>query len=470
MLKSKPLAARWARVTLAGPAVVLAISACNASAPPIEDATYAFTHVNVIPMDEERVLEDQTVVIRDDRIVAIGPASEISVGKDAVTIDGEGKFLMPGLAEMHAHVPPVQRGSDAWPDRDNLDDILFLYIANGITSIRGMLGAAYQLELRDMLSRSELLGPNFYVGAFSVNGTSAPDPETAEQMIRDHKAAGYDLQKIHPGVSLETWDRMADVAREVGLTFGGHVPVDVGLEHAIETGMSTVDHIDGFIEAVTTAAPGASIEETFSSVDEERLNEIVDLVIEHDVYVVPTEYLWENLLGNPDPQERVSQPEMQYVSQQQRDAWVRQKEAQDPISDADAAAVATARRNFIRVLDERGAKLLMGTDSPQMFNVPGFALHREIRVMEEAGMSPFAVLVSGTRNVASYVGDHLGLENSFGTISVGNRADLVLLNGNPLETLDNLTARAGVMVRGQWLTAEELEAGLARIAEKHAAN
>lgn len=470
MLKSKPLAARWVRLAVAGPAVVLAMSACSASVPPIEDASYAFTHVNVIPMDEERVLEDQTVVIRDDRIIAIGPASEVTVGEGTVSIDGTGRYLMPGLAEMHAHVPPVQRGSDAWPDRDNLEDILFLYIANGITSIRGMLGATYQLELRDMLNRSELLGPNFYVGAFSVNGTSAPDPETAEAMIRDHKAAGYDLQKIHPGVSLETWDRMSEVAREVGLTFGGHVPLDVGIEHAIETGMSTVDHIDGFIEAVTTAEAGSSIEETFTSVDEERLNEIVDLVIEHDVYVVPTEYLWENLLGNPDPQERVSQPEMQYVSQRQRDGWVRQKAAQAPMSDADAAAVATARRNFIRVLDERGAKLLMGTDSPQMFNVPGFALHREIRVMEAAGMSPYAVLVSGTRNVASYVGDHLGLENTFGTVSVGNRADLVLLNGNPLETLDNLTERAGVMVRGRWVPGEEIEAGLARISEKNAAN
>lgn len=467
---SQRLAARWSGFAAVGSTMVLVLSACGASAPPIQDASYAFLNVTVVPMDEERVITDQTVVVRDDRIVAIGPASEITVAEGAVTIDGTGRYLMPGLAEMHAHVPPVQRGSEDWPDRDNLEDILFLYIANGITSIRGMLGASYQLELREMLSRSEMIGPNFYVGAFSVNGTSAPDPETAERMIREHKAAGYDLQKIHPGVSLATWDRMAAVAQEVGLTFGGHVPADVGIEHAIETGMSTIDHIDGFIQAVTTAEDEASIEETFSSVSDDRLDALVDLLIEHDVYVVPTEYLWENLLGNPDPAERVGQPEMQYVSQQQRDAWVRQKGAQNPITDADAHAVATARRNFIRVLDARGAKLLMGTDSPQMFNVPGFALHREIRVMEESGMSPYAVLVSGTRNVASYVGDHLGLESSFGTVTVGNRADLVLLDGNPLETLDNLTARVGVMVRGQWHSGEELDAGLARIAEKHSAN
>jgi imidazolonepropionase-like amidohydrolase len=110
----------------------------------------------------------------------------------------------------------------------------------------------------------------------------------------------------------------------------------------------------------------------------------------------------------------------------------------------------------------------MGTDSPQLFNVPGFALHREIRFMERAGMTPFEILASGTRNVARYVGEDLGQASNFGVIAPGNRADLVLLEANPLESLDALTRRAGVMVRGRWIPGADLEAGLAALAAKHA--
>jgi len=433
-----------------------------------EPAAYAFVGVNVVPMDGERVLEDQTVVVRGPRIAAVGPRASTPVPDDARTIDGRGRWLMPGLAEMHAHVPPVPRGSDAWPDREALDDILFLYLANGITTIRGMLGATYQLELRDLIERGEVLGPTFYVGAPSINGSSAPDPETADSLVRAHAAAGYDLQKIHPGVSLETWDRMARTAHEVGLTFGGHVPQAVGLRHAVETGMSTVDHIDGVIQVVTSAPAGAPPAEVFSSIDEERLREVADLLVAHDVYVVPTEYLWENIFGVFDPEEMARLPEMRYVSPGQREAWIRQKQRQPPQTPEAAAAVARARRHFIDVFEERGVKLLMGTDSPQMFNVPGFALHREIRVMREAGLTPYEVLVSGTVNVASYVRDHLKKDGRFGTVAAGQRADLVLLDGNPLESLDHLAEREGVMVRGRWLDGEAIRARLERIAAKHA--
>ena len=110
----------------------------------------------------------------------------------------------------------------------------------------------------------------------------------------------------------------------------------------------------------------------------------------------------------------------------------------------------------------------MGTDSPQMFNVPGFALHRELRVVAESGMSNYAILRSGTASVGRYVTDHLGLDGNFGTVAVGQRADLVLLRQNPLDDLDNLTDRVGVMVRGRWITRADIDAGLAALAEKHA--
>lgn len=445
-------------------------SACT-STPAAAPGTIAFVGVDVLPMDRDGVVPNQTVVVLDGQIVEVGSADDVLVGEGATVIDGSGRYLMPGLAEMHAHVPP---GSD--PPREAVEDILFLYVANGVTTIRGMLGSDYQIPLADELERGDVLGPTFYVGAPSINGNSAPTPERAEELIRQHHAAGYDLQKIHPGVSLETWDRMTAVAEEVGFTYGGHIPTDVGLVHAIETGMSTVDHLDGYVQAVASddvvaqvnAGQPISLEGLVSGVDEDKIGEIVQLSVEHDVYVVPTMYLWENLYGTEDPEPFLQLPEMRYVSEAQKNAW-RNQGGGGPAGSADVVQTFFDLRNrILREFADAGGNVMMGTDSPQLFNVPGFALHREIAVMSEAGMSNQQILESGTVTVGRYVREHLGIDDAFGTVAVGQRADLVLLGSNPLEELDALTDRIGVMVRGRWVPRAEIDSGLAALEAKHA--
>jgi imidazolonepropionase-like amidohydrolase len=447
---------------------LIAVAACATAE--AEPGTIAFTDVNVLPMDREGVVTDQTVVVLDGVITEVGPADDVSVGAGATVIDGSGRYLMPGLSEMHAHVP-----SGADPPREAVEDILFLYVANGITTIRGMLGSAYQIPLADELDRGEVLGPSFYVAAPSINGTSAPTPEDAERLIRAHHAAGYDLQKIHPGVTREAWDRMVEVAEEVGLTFGGHVPADVGLVHAIETGMSTVDHLDGYVQAVASegvvsqvnTGQDISLEGLLDGVSEQAIDEIVALSVAHDVYVVPTMYLWENLYGTTDPEPFLALPEMRYVSLAQRDAWRRQA-AGGPSAEPDVLAeFFSLRKRILKDLADAGVGILMGTDSPQMFNVPGFALHREIALMAEARMTNHQILLSGTATVGRYVREQLGIAHDFGTVAPGQRADLVLLGSNPLDDLDNLTDRVGVMVRGRWVDRAEIDAGLEALAAKH---
>ena len=432
-------------------------------------AATVFTNVNVLPMTSETVLPGQTVVVVDETIGQVGPAGEVEVPSGATVVDGAGRYLMPGLAEMHAHVPP---GDD--PPRDAVEEILFLYVANGITTIRGMLGSAYQIPLADELERGEVLGPNFYVGAPSINGASAPTPADAERLVRAHKDAGYDLQKIHPGVSRESWDRMVEVAAEVGITYGGHVPADVGLVHAIETRISTVDHLDGYVQAIASDDVQAQVNAgtirlggLARGVDDQKLAEIVQLTIDQDVYVVPTMYLWENLYGAPDVDAMLAQPEMKYVSARQHSAWRRQAGGGPRGAPDEVEAYLELRKRVLKALSDAGAGILMGTDSPQLFNVPGFALHREIQVMSEAGISNYEILRSGTVAVGKYVVDHLDLDGSFGAVAPGQRADLVLLNANPLDDLTNLMDRAGVMVRGRWIGGEEIEERLAALAAKH---
>ena len=439
------------------------LAACEAQTVP---GLTAFTNVTVLPMTSDAVLPGQTVVVRDGVITAAGPADDVDVPRGATVVDGTGRFLMPGLAEMHAHVPPGDN-----PPRRDVEDILFLYVANGITTIRGMLGSDYQIPLAAEIERGEVLGPNFYVGAPSLNGGTARTPEQAETLIRTHAEAGYHLQKIHPGVPLAAWDRMVEVADEVGFTFGGHVPADVGLVHAMETGMSTVDHLDGYVQAIASDDVQAQVNAGTISlgglargVDDARLAEIVQLTIDHDVYVVPTMYLWENLYGAPDADRILRQPEMKYVSPGTREGWRRRAGTGREGADVYLAL----RKRVLKALSDAGAKILMGTDSPQLFNVPGFALHRELEVMSDAGMSNYEILKSGTATVGEYVASHLGLDGEFGTIAPGRRADLVLLGSSPLVDLANLFDRVGVMVRGRWVPRAEIDAGLEALAAKHA--
>jgi imidazolonepropionase-like amidohydrolase len=439
----------------------------------------AFTDVNVIPMDRQRVITGQTVIVRGDRIEAVGPARSTSVPAGATRIDGRGKYVMPGLAEMHAHVLPAQAPGNA--DERLNRDIFFLYIANGITTIRAMLGAPNQLVLRDRLAANELLGPTMFVAAPSLNGNSAPNPDTAVKLVRAHKAAGYDLLKIHPGLSRETYDAIVRTAREVGITWAGHVPQAVGFRHAVSSRQSTIDHMDGYLEASipeTTAVrlqSGGTIADFIRNVDESRFEELARLSRAAGIWNVPTAALWENLFDTTSPDELARRPENRYAPRAWVTNWTNQKrnriqqDAQQGMTPELARQFMTARRKLLKTLADVGAPLLMGTDSPQIFSVPGYSLHRELALAVSAGLTPYQVLESGSMNVGRYAAEELKLDGRFGTVAPGQRADLVLLDANPLDDIGNLTRRAGVMVRGRWVSGEELRTGLDELAARYAA-
>jgi len=456
---------------------LLPVSAAGVAAQPAAAPVTAFENVNVLPMDRERVVANQTVIVRDGRIEWVGAAAEAKIPAGARRIEGRGRYLMPGLAEMHAHVPPEE------PSDEVLQDLLFLYVANGVTTIRGMLGAPYQLELRARLRSGELLGPDFYPAAPSLNGNSAPDPATGARLVREHHAAGYDLLKIHPGLSRATYDSIVAVARAVGITWAGHVPEGVGIDHALATRQSTIDHLDGYLEGAVSDAMKARIasptdtvraSDIWRAIEPARFADLVRRTREAGIWNVPTMHLWESLFGPVPPESLAVGGEFAYVSKQQLANWIQQKRnyegfaREQRVTPDDARRYLALRRQFLKALADAGAPLLMGTDTPQMFNVAGFALQRELRLAQAAGLTPWQVLESGTRNVGRYVAEELKQDGRFGMVAPGQRADLVLLEANPLEDLANLTRRAGVMVRGRWVSGAEIREGLAKIAAKHA--
>ena len=430
----------------------LALSLAAVQSPPV---AVAFTNVNVVPMDSERVLRNQTVLVEQGRIRRLGSAADVRVPADVTTVDGSGKYLMPGLAEMHGHMP----GGDVE------EMVMFLYVANGVTTVRGMLGQDGHMELRRKANAGEIVAPTLYMAGPSFSGGSVSSPEQAVQRVRSQKAQGWDLLKIHPGLTVPEYDAMAVTAHEVGIRFGGHVPADVGLGHAIEMGQETFDHLDGFIEYL----------DAFDRpIDRNALGELVTAVANADAWVVPTMVLWDvGIIGRGDAEALASYPEMRYWPKrgipgaEGVEGWIRRHASAARTAQADPAAAdlwANNRLEVLKALSDGGAGILMGTDSPQIFSVPGFSLHREMQAMAEAGMSPYEILVSGTRAV----GEYFRRSDTFGTVAVGRRADFLLLNSNPLDDIGNVADRAGVMVRGRWFSEGYIQGRLDEIAQRFA--
>jgi imidazolonepropionase-like amidohydrolase len=435
--------------------------------PPGADSAHAFVNVTVIPMDADRTVAGQTVVVRDGLIVALGPTSETEVPGGAVRIDGSGRYLMPGLAEMHAHIPsPASDGSLA-----SAHEVLFLYVANGVTTIRGMLGHPAHLDLRREVGRGAVLGPRIWTSGPSVraNLTTAAAGDSAALITWE---AGYDFIKIHPGPTREGFDALVRTATRLGIPFSGHVPADVGLFHALESGYATIDHLDGYVEALVPA--GARPEGTDGGwfganygrvVDRARVVDLARRTREAGVWVVPTQTLMDSYATDATADEMAQMPELRYVSSATRAAWMRWKEqsfASTPSPDVRREFLAV-RRQLIAALQDEGAGLLLGSDSPQVWNVPGFSIRRELEALVAAGLTPFQALATGTRNVARF----LGTEDRAGSVAVGKWADLLLLEGNPLERVSHVARPHGVMVRGRWIDHQTIAQGLARIAAQY---
>jgi imidazolonepropionase-like amidohydrolase len=250
---------------------------------------------------------------------------------------------------------------------------------------------------------------------------------------------------------------MARTAKEVGISFAGHVPADVGLLHAVQSGQETFDHLDGYIEYLQ-GEKGA--------VTEAKFQEIAKVTREAGAWVVPTMALWETLRGTTDLATLRAFPELKYMPFQQIQQWTSAQENLLKNSDFNpdvARNVIQNRMRLLKVLNDGGVKILLGSDAPQRFSVPGFSIHREMKRMADAGMRPYDILRSGTYNVGLYLKE----KDNFGTIEVGRRADLILLNANPLEDISNIARRSGVMVRGRWLSEREIQSRLDQIAASH---
>ena len=438
---------------------------CTQSQEKISASAILISNTNLIDVRTGQIREGFQVVIDSGKIQQIAATLE-NAETYPTQINGSGKFLMPGLAEMHAHIPSPNTPTT------RIEETLFLYLSNGITTIRGMLGHPAHLELREKALKGEILSPRIFTSSPSLNGNTVTSAEEAIQKVTAYREAGYDFLKIHPGIEREVFDQVVSTANEVGIPFAGHVPVDVGIRHALESRYASIDHVDGFLEGLVPESANVKPHENgffgfnFTSLaDMDKIDELVTMARDNQVWIVPTQSLFERWYAPVGSDELLKQPEMKYMPASTLANWKQRKdETTQPSTGFNVAQweqFTTVRRALIKGLQDKGHGMLLGSDAPQLFNVPGFSIHHEIQGMRAAGLAPLEIIRSGTLNPATY----FGMESTFGTIAEGLDADLVLLDANPLENLEALRQISGVMVRGQWLSRQMIDEKLTEVAK-----
>jgi imidazolonepropionase-like amidohydrolase len=441
---------RFPRITRFPIQIALAASMLAAALPADASAQepVAFVDVMVVPMTSKERLPHHTVVVQDGQIAAVAPASEVEVPAGAMRIDGRGKWLVPGLVDMHVHLF----------SRSDLD----LYLANGVTTIRnlGGYGAADSiLEIRRAIEAGDLRGPTIFTSGNWLDGdppyrdinTVVRTPEEARREVERQHRAGYDFIKVYQSLSPEVYAAIVDRAKQRGMPVTGHVPGPVGIEGVLRSRQSGIEH------AAAILLPALGFRPT-----EEASRALARQVAEAGVAVTPTLWILELAFtqrsGPAGIAEIVARPEMRYLPPERFATWRDDNmfAAFPRLPAAEGAVRLEAVRRFVGHLHDAGARILAGTDADVAGSVPGFAIHEELRRLVEAGLTPREALQAATAAPAEYLAEVLSDLEPFGTIEVGGRADLILLDADPLEDVAYLEEPAGVMARGTWFPASEL--------------
>jgi hypothetical protein len=404
-------------------------------------------------------MPNQTVVVHAGRIQAVGPSAQVPVPADAVRIDGAGKYLMPGLADMHVHLEYFQDPS-----------ILKLFLANGVTTVRNMDGRPRILEWKKQTEDGTLAGPLIYTAGPLLDGDP---PLRADNMIvrsaaegraavLAQKAAGYDFVKVYTNLSAETYEAILATAWEQDMPVAGHVPRAIGLSRAL-AGQASIEHLADYAETIEADdSPFRDRNHWFKRflgmpVERAKAQAIGTEQARQGSWTVPTLVQADRELAPPDLiRQWLAAPEVAYVRADFRKMWEEQSTRMSMrLDDEDWRRVELGRRNrllLVRALHESGVQLLAGSDTPNPFVVPGVALREELKNLVEAGLTSWEALAASTRDAARFA-DQL---DGRGTVESGQRADLLLLDANPLEDVSNLAKLSGVMAGGRWFPREEL--------------
>lgn len=453
--------------------VAVALLACKGGREPepvrAQAGDLVIADVTVVPMTGAAALPHRTVIVRGDRIAAVAPASAVTIPPGATRIAGTGKWLMPGLADMHVHT---------WNERD-----LTMFVAAGVTTVRNMYGSDQHLAWRAAIAAGERLGPTIVTASPLLDGEPPvwpgsvvlTRPEEVDGVVAGLRGKGYDFLKPYARLSRPVYDALVVAGKRYGLALQGHVPSAVGLEHALASGQRSIEHLDGWFEALSgTAKRGdeshwQALGRMAANVDDTRLAALVARTKQAGAYNCPTLIVTSRLAALDDV--AALEPRVKWLAQVSPDV----RATWDPQQDfrlrgagaGDYAAMRAAnavRDRIVRALAAGGAPLLVGTDAGNPYVVPGEAMHDELELLVAAGVPRERVLRAATADAGAF----LGTPGTLGVVAAGARADLLLVGVDPLAQPLPLVPD-GVVLRGRWLPKTELETMLAALAKPAAA-
>lgn len=408
------------------------------------DKTIAITHVTVIDPKSASVKRDVTVVIRGDHIVMVRMSRVNEIAKAATAIDGRGKFLIPGLWDMHVHV-----GTSDYEKQQ----ILRLFITQGVTGIRIMNGRPKHHLWRQEIERGDLLGPRMVIASrviagptsFSSSAVKVNNAEEARAAARQAQAEDADFIKVHDGLSRESYFAIIDEAKKLRLTVAGHVPESITAAEASNAGQKSIEHFTGLIEAANDSA---------------KADALIPVLKKNHTWLCPTLIMIRNY-SVLDDRSLANDPRLRYLNQGWKGWWLDMtRDANKMPATEWAARKETVRKGkaLVARFQKAGVQILTGTDDSNPFVVPGFGLHDELAMLVESGLSPMEALRAATENPAEFL-----QQTKTGSLETGHFADLVLLDANPLEDIHNTTRISAVIVRGRVFDRPALDAMLMAI-------
>lgn len=420
-------------------------------------------NISLLSPQSQTFLPSQNIYIQDGKITEI--TSKPVDTKGFQIIESQGKYLIPGLMDMHAHFF-YEQGDN----RNTNEKELKTMLANGLTTVRIMAGHPSYLEAREKVKTGMWTGPNLFIASPQMVGRwpwspqfenfgIANIPEEAKAKVRQFKKDGYDEIKITFMVKREVYDAIFEAAREVGIKVTGHVGPMVKLPAALKQ-KGQIEHMDEFIDMLlpdTTFNHGESVSDmnlwrhnawtTVPFLQEEKIPTLVKMVKEAGIYVTPTNYFFLSCFGKEQTEDFIkNKPDYNYIpAQLLAERWqIRQRRLDMNVPESSLEKYRGLRHKMVNALWKAGVPLMAGSDSPEWFLVTGFSIHDEIESFVQSGLTPGAALQTATINPATY----MGIGKTKGKIEKGYDADLILLDANPLEDIRNTRAINAVIKNG----------------------
>ncbi len=432
---------------------------------------FAIVNVNVIPMDEERVLEGQTVIIGDGVIRSVTSTAAITLPADSTQIDGDGRYLMPGLADLHTHI--------------RHEDELVNYVYWGVTTIMHMGGSGAagrrQLEYRRRIADGALIGPNIYTTnrtldgdpPLSNNALSITTAEEAKREVRKLREEDFDFVKIYNNVSQVVFDAIVEEARIQGLAVIGHIPRSLDPLQALNSGQDAIAHTEEFFFSYFEGPRSTVDMPRDYRANLDKLPPLIDALVANEVAVMPDlSFTFTDMVMWDGLEALWNDPEYPYLRPETASMWqagnINRRDEIENFIVRERWKYALIQELTLR-FEEAGILQVIGTDASLPGLFPGKAAHRELTELVKAGLSNFDALAVGTRNAGEFVRRYIDDEARFGQVRPGFRADLVLLEGNPLDDIRNARAVSAVAVNGRYFDRAVLDERRALLRVQYAA-